>query len=160
MIWLISVMFPFWACFCPMQTATAWPVGMHVIGNPHPVCESLWTTWVSYTCTRPYKIVWLENARQKLYNGFCACCPFSLAGRLLLVNMCIPAVSSPQWPCPSTTMCIISLHMSTKYGSTIRSLSLEILMFLCLLPMSSYVNPLWTNHQLINPSYANQNQIS
>jgi hypothetical protein len=94
-------------------------------------CQFLCTTFLSYNFTRLYKVSWPEHLIWERYNCFHACCLCSPAAALLLVSMRVLVVSSLQWSCPSTTMCIISLHMSTKCGLTIGSKMTEISLSPC-----------------------------
>ena len=59
-------------------------------------------------------MVWPEEPQCQSCLSRRACCSYSLIAALLLVGICIPVILSLQWSYPSTTVCIISLHMSTK----------------------------------------------
>jgi hypothetical protein len=80
--------------------------------------RALWSWCWSFSCTNLRKISWPNNPRWKKYHFSCArypCCP---AATVQPVGACVPENPLLYLSNTFTHLCILSLHMFLKDGSS------------------------------------------
>ena len=56
----------------------------------------------------------IRSNMEEIWSYLLLTVPAAPQQEFLLIGMCIPIVQSLQWPCPSTKMCLMSLHKSLR----------------------------------------------